>query len=230
MGVDEALLESVSRTGRPCLRFYRWSRPTLSLGYFQRLGQRDEHAASHAAAVVRRTTGGGAILHDHELTYSLVVPINDRWSADHNGLYRRVHQALVEWLARRGAGQVRLHPGESRGSAEPFLCFLRRSDGDVELQGYKVVGSAQRRSRSALLQHGSILLRQSSLAPELLGIQDLLSQRNSDDESLVDQLRQVVIDSVDWGWSGSELDAQEQEAAEKWQTERFSEPGWTARR
>ena len=73
MAVDEALLIDAAENGVATLRFYQWSEPTLSLGYFQRYDDRDQHAASRECAVVRRQTGGGAILHDRELTYSLVA-------------------------------------------------------------------------------------------------------------------------------------------------------------
>ena len=76
MAVDEALLLDASENGSASLRFYGWNAPTLSLGYFQRYDDRDLHAASRDCAVVRRQTGGGAILHDRELTYSLVLPPN----------------------------------------------------------------------------------------------------------------------------------------------------------
>jgi len=76
MGVDEALLESAARNGCVTLRFYEWSPATLSLGYFQTTADRQQHAPSRDCATVRRFSGGGAILHDHELTYSLAVPAN----------------------------------------------------------------------------------------------------------------------------------------------------------
>ena len=74
MAVDEALLADDVETDAATLRFYRWSEPTLSLGYFQSYADRELHAASRGCAVVRRQSGGGAILHDRELTYSLVLP------------------------------------------------------------------------------------------------------------------------------------------------------------
>ena len=78
MGVDEALLMDAVENGVATLRFYQWSEPTLSLGYFQRYADREQHTASRNCAVVRRQTGGGAILHDRELTYSLALPANHR--------------------------------------------------------------------------------------------------------------------------------------------------------
>ncbi len=74
MAVDEALLMDAVENGVATLRFYQWSEPTLSLGYFQRYSDREQHAASRKCAVVRRQSGGGAILHDRELTYSLMLP------------------------------------------------------------------------------------------------------------------------------------------------------------
>src|SRR5687767_13677741 len=80
MAVDEALLASAA-AGVATLRFYTWSQPTLSLGYFQHAHQRDAHAASRSCPLVRRASGGGAILHDRELTYSLAVPLRQRLGA-----------------------------------------------------------------------------------------------------------------------------------------------------
>ena len=74
MAVDEAILLSAADRGEATLRLYQWSRPTLSLGYFQKAADRSVHAASLDWEWVRRSTGGGAIMHHHEATYSLAVP------------------------------------------------------------------------------------------------------------------------------------------------------------
>src|SRR5262245_32066382 len=74
MAVDQALLESAAASGGVALRFYQWSEPTLSLGYFQPIAARSEHPPSLHSPVVRRASGGGAILHDRELTYSIAAP------------------------------------------------------------------------------------------------------------------------------------------------------------
>src|SRR5262245_10595361 len=74
MAVDEALIDDVADGGLATLRFYQWNEPTLSLGYFQPYAARMGHAASASAAVVRRLSGGGALLHDRELTYALALP------------------------------------------------------------------------------------------------------------------------------------------------------------
>ena len=75
MAIDQAILNSVSRTGVPVLRFYQWAEPTLSLGYFQGVAARAAHGHSDSICCVRRTTGGGAIVHDRELTYSVSIPV-----------------------------------------------------------------------------------------------------------------------------------------------------------
>lgn len=177
MAVDETLLESAAE-GQATLRFYEWSEPTLSLGYFQDYGEREAHRASRDCPLVRRQTGGGAILHDQELTYSLALPLAHPLAADAMRLYRAAHAALVDTLGSFGIeSQMRAGDGPSRATAdsagEPFLCFQRRSGGDVLVDGVKVCGSAQRRRRGAILQHGSLLLAASPAAPELPGIMQL---------------------------------------------------------
>jgi lipoate-protein ligase A len=175
MAVDDVLLEAAANEGRATLRFYRWQEPTLSLGYFQTYADRWQHAASGGAAVVRRVTGGGAIVHDLELTYSIALPEGHPLALGRLRLYRAVHAALIEALASWGIRATLFEPPTPSQNApiEPFLCFQRRSPGDVLLDGTKIAGSAQRRSRGAVLQHGSMLLARSSAAPELLGPREL---------------------------------------------------------
>lgn len=201
MAFDEALLERAANDGTASLRLYQWAEPTLSLGYFQRYAERETHVASREAAVVRRQSGGGAILHDRELTYSIAIPPAHSLARRNELLYSTVHREAVATLeslhaSRRGPKQERtwrfaLSEGESphEGAREPFLCFERRATGDVVLHAqnggprpageasrreWKIVGSAQRRHRGAILQHGSLLLRRSPAAPELAGVADLL--------------------------------------------------------
>lgn len=199
MAVDQALLEHCEGSGRATLRLYQWSPATLSLGYFQRYAERQTHLPSSGLDLVRRATGGGAIVHDRELTYSLCLPSVERWSRANRELYDAVHRAILSALAEEGiaatlygAGPVPGEPVAGKSAVDPrigqtselagcgagstaarFLCFERRSAGDVILDGYKIGGSAQRRGKQALLQHGSILLRKSDFAPELPGIEDL---------------------------------------------------------
>lgn len=173
MAVDETLLEWGAETGGLCWRFYRWQEPTLSLGYFQRCEDRDAHAASRTCPLVRRASGGGAILHDRELTYSVVVPAKHPLAIHHQTLYGTVHNVLIEVLSRFGIAARCCGDGSRASGPSPFLCFQRRSPGDVVVGDVKIAGSAQRRNRGAVLQHGSLLIQRSEAAPELLGLTDL---------------------------------------------------------
>ncbi|HEX3998100.1 MAG TPA: lipoate--protein ligase family protein [Pirellulales bacterium] len=176
MALDEALLEAADIDGLATLRFYGWRKPTLSLGYFQRAAERSVHVASRDCPLVRRASGGGAILHDAELTYSLALPTADRLAAAARGLHDSVHAALVEALAAMGI-DVRIGAGSPAKQNEPFLCFQRHGAGDVLLGDAKIAGSAQRRHRGAILQHGSVLLARSRYAPELPGLAELTGRR-----------------------------------------------------
>ena len=93
------------------MRFYQWAEPTLSLGYFQPYADRAGHEASRQSAVVRRTSGGGAILHDFDVTYSLAVPDRHPLAADRLRTYRVVHTALIEVLAAMGIEASLFAPG-----------------------------------------------------------------------------------------------------------------------
>jgi lipoyl(octanoyl) transferase len=180
MAVDEALLESAASSGGMAIRFYQWAEPTLSLGYFQSAADRQQHLPSRECPLVRRASGGGAILHDRELTYCVTMPQRPGDLAAARNLLDACHETLIAMLAdfRIAATLVRTvqscdSQAESPASAEPFLCFQRRSCTDIVCGEAKIVGSAQRRRRGAVLQHGSILLARSRCAPELLGIQEL---------------------------------------------------------
>ena len=230
MAVDEALLESAGRRGLITLRFYTWQRPTLSLGYFQELQQRAQHEASTDCPVVRRASGGGAILHDRELTYSFCSPSDRSPARSVQQLYDAFHETLVDTLAELGvaAGLHRESATSARGS-EPFLCFQRRAAGDVVAAGDKLAGSAQRRSHHAVLQHGSVLLSRSPWAPELAGLEqhrgrplDAAQLRASWSARLAARLR--------CRWVAAGPDEAELAAAQRFRAEKFASPRWTGRR
>jgi lipoate-protein ligase A len=173
MALDEALLEAASRRAESILRLYRWSEPTLSLGYFQRSLPADLPEELQGLPRVRRLSGGGAILHHFEWTYSCAIPRTHRLAQKAEQLYETAHAALIRSLGALGVhAQLR---GEA-ASDQAFLCFLRGDPRDVIVSRQKVAGSAQRRRRGAVLQHGSVLLRRSPLAPAVPGISDLAPQ------------------------------------------------------
>lgn len=178
MAVDEMLLGSASESRELTLRIYRWSPATLSLGYFQSHLDRAQHSPSSEIAWVRRPSGGGAIVHDDEVTYSLAIPPGHRFARDSQSLYRLVHAIIVELLADyRICAAINETTIARPPSAEPFLCFQRRAVGDILIGHDKVVGSAQRKRHGTILQHGSILLGTSAAAPELPGIETLAARK-----------------------------------------------------
>jgi len=164
MGRDEALLEFVRRGRSPMtLRFYGWAAPTISLGASQGYrGYTDLTGAVAGLSVVRRRTGGGAILHDAELTYSLTIHKRDYPQGSPAEFYRLLQEAIVETLCELGLPAVLRARGEAPGpiaQRDIFWCFNRKYDYDIMVAGQKMGGSAQRRLPDALLQHGSIMLR-----------------------------------------------------------------------
>jgi lipoate-protein ligase A len=245
MAVDEALLIDAVENGVATLRFYQWSEPTLSLGYFQQYDDRDSHAASRDCAVVRRQSGGGAILHDRELTYSFVLPANSPLARDAPALYQRVHQAFIAALdssshpnGSKSTIRIRGEDAELQPSKESFLCFQRQSPGDVVLTGnpthrsataWKVLGSAQRRHRGAILQHGSLLVEQSSAAPELPGLIDLTGSEVAV-ESLITAVCVEIATSLNVSLVPSELPANLQSKATLLSNTKYGSEAWTKRR
>ena len=229
MAVDEALLEAAAE-GQGTLRFYRWSEPTLSLGYFQQYPDRWQHEPSRQCAVVRRPSGGGAILHDIELTYSLAIPATHPLAADRLGCYRAMHAALVEALADWGVQAVVLQQADKElHHRQPFLCFQRRAPGDVLVDGVKIAGSAQRRCRGAVLQHGSVLLGQSAAAPELPGLADL-SGKQVDHRQLLDAWLQRLALAAPLGWQIGVLPADRRSRAAELVDIKYGGAAWTENR
>lgn len=159
MAVDEALLASVRSGGPPVLRFYRWSPACLSLGRNQPARGRYDLEAIHARGldVVRRPTGGRAVLHDRELTYS--VAVSEGLLGSPRATYAAINRALAVGLRRLGV-PVELAPRSGRRAPAPSLapCFKEPVEGEVTAGGRKLIGSAQYREGGAILQHGSLLL------------------------------------------------------------------------
>ncbi len=160
MAVDEAILTAVLEgSSPPTLRFYGWSPPCLSLGRNQPLADVDRAACIRAGVdVVRRPTGGRAILHTDELTYSLALLQSDpRATGDVVESYRRLSEGLLVGLRLLGA-DARRAGAAKHGLAPSAICFETPSDYEIIVAGRKLVGSAQWRTQGGLLQHGSLPL------------------------------------------------------------------------
>ena len=152
MALDEALLQTAAKRGRPLLRVYAWEKPAVSFGYFQEFPA--ELAGHHE--VVRRPTGGGIVYHIDDTTYTVVVPpthaLHAMKAAD---AYCALHQAVAAaFLSPVEIHRARLH--SPHGSYE---CFQRPVHGDVVAGGQKLAGGAQRRTKFGMLHQGSIAAR-----------------------------------------------------------------------
>src|SRR5436309_12484339 len=170
MAIDEALLDSVAV---PSIRFYRWRSSALSFGYFGRFADVADYAGERD--LVRRWTGGGIVFHEEDLTYSIVIPPGDPvFSESSMSIYEKIHRALCNAFAANGervelapvagvvdAGTAKLAKGT--GVSEPsynidrgYSCFANPVRADVMMDGRKIAGAAQRRTRRGVLQQGSI--------------------------------------------------------------------------
>ncbi len=172
MATDEYLLEAALSDNLKAVRMYRWDEPTVSLGYFQDSDNETLQTTFQDLAAVRRLSGGGAILHHHELTYSFGLPADDPLTTMPTELYGRIHSAIINVLGDFGA-ECAMRGEDDAKADEPFLCFVRGDRHDIHCNGYKVVGSAQRRRKGAVLQHGSVILERSTHAAEIPGLRDL---------------------------------------------------------
>jgi len=296
MAVDEVLLEEAADNGRLCWRFYGWREPTLSLGYFQVYDDRWRHAASKECPSVRRPSGGGAIVHDIELTYSFAFPEKSGLTRRRHDLYEAVHRTLIEvlrdwaisaqlcgpvppraidttpqdmqpvkpcfppaaWCGERrrlfdpldATGQESeigpcsagfrgspmsnrtdwaVEVAEKDSKSLPFLCFQRRSPGDVLVGPVKIAGSAQRRLRGAVLQHGSVLLGRSLAAPELAGLREVTGVRLRPAE-LAAAWACRLAEQWRWSWYEESFSATERLRAESLLAGKYADDRWTRHR
>ena len=162
MALDEALLQSVvSGDSLPVLRLYRWQPATVTLGYAQSVHKDLDLEVCRQAGldVVRRSTGGRAVLHDQEVTYAVISPLNtELFGGSVLDCYRVISEALQKTLLQLGL-PAKLVPGKSRGghqNSAKAVCFSAPSQYELVIDGRKVAGSAQKRQGQAFLQHGSI--------------------------------------------------------------------------
>jgi lipoate-protein ligase A len=159
MGVDEALLESAARGGPPTLRLYSWERPWLSIGYAQLLAPTARRRCADAGVgIVRRVTGGGAVLHGADLTYAVAAPAG-AVPREGSTAYALVSRGLIQGLRRLGIEAECAPDPPSQRRRAGFDCFATAAPHEVQSGGRKLCGSAQRRTRHGILQHGSLRLR-----------------------------------------------------------------------
>jgi lipoyl(octanoyl) transferase len=152
MALDEVLLKNISRLGQPILRFYGWTEPAATFGYFQKFFEVE--AATHLRPLIRRSTGGGIVPHDADWTYSVVFPPGHEWhSLKAEESYRRIH----DWL-RLAFVELKVETELATGSKKSLSgqCFAGHEKFDLLWHGKKIAGAAQRRNKSGLLIQGSV--------------------------------------------------------------------------
>lgn len=256
MAIDEAILTAHTE-GKvpPTIRFYAWTIPTLSIGYFQRIKREVDldKTRERGVGLVRRATGGRAVLHDQELTYSIIV------SEDYPNIpktitesYRLFSLGLLEGFRALGlnADLVSLDKQNGKQKAESAACFDSPSWYELVVEGRKVAGSAQTRQRGTILQHGSILLDldvdllfdllrfrsdrmkqrlQQSFKEKAVAINDLTSQHVSWDEA-VDAFIEGFSKGMDIELRPEPLTPEEQATAAALTATRYGTDAWNMRR
>ena len=164
MAIDKAILAACeSGEVPPTLRLYSWKQPTLTVGYAQDIDREIDFGRCRelGVQVVRRPTGGRAILHHHEVTYSLAAPVpHPKFPSSLQGAYKIIARALIEGLEKLGVKDAVLANVRKADRRQFFfrspLCLSSINHWEIAVQGAKLVGSAQRRTKRAFLQHGSI--------------------------------------------------------------------------
>jgi lipoate-protein ligase A len=242
MARDTALQARAARTGETVFSVYSWSRPTLSFGRNQPASGLYDLDRIRAAAidVVRRPTGGRAILHNREVTYSVTAPLED--AAPLRETYRRINRILQSGLSRLGVAVVEAKSSERAPVPSVRPCFETPAEGELVAEGGKLVGSAQYRDEGALLQHGSILVNddQSSLpdfavrlsaesesVPAPATLHALLG-RSPDPAEVAEAMFDAVRSLEDA--RAIELDEDEVRGAALQHVSHFLDEGWTWRR
>ncbi len=235
------------------LRIYSWRPPAVSIGYGQQLDSEIDpgQCERYGIELVRRITGGRAVLHDQELAYSLVAPESHPALGSRSGvMLRAVSEALVETLKQFGIpAEMSLEAHCGAGNNDD-VCFTAIGRYEITAGGRKLAGSAQRRSRGVVLQHGSLLLGPGHRRlPLLMPARDperretiarLLDQRTVSVAELIpdlpsfeewtDRLTRSMLDRLNVEGRTDVLDADERRAAESLVRTRYANAHWTYRR
>ncbi len=152
MAFDEALLEALPRLGQPVLRFYGWTEPAATFGYFQKFSEVE--TVTLLRPLIRRPTGGGVVPHDADWTYSLAFPTGHEWySLRAEESYRRAHAWIQAAFTATG---TETELAACCKKSAPGQCFIGHEKHDLLWHGRKIAGAAQRRNRLGLLIQGSV--------------------------------------------------------------------------
>lgn len=255
MSVDEALAVSARKKGRPpVLRLYDWAGPALTLGYFQKYNEEVDRGFCEKCAldVVRRLTGGRAVVHDpEEVTYSFSAPFSPHFEGqDLQQTYRNLSKAFIHGLNRLGMNAVMStakRPGQRPGRNP--VCFQSLSFAEAAVDGRKIIGSAQKRWSNGFLQQGSIPLElnyemlfaalrfqteesrersRQRACRKMAGLREFVSDLKKDD--VVDAIRAGFESTFGIHFASSALTEQERSLARTLMTTRYEAPEWNGKR
>ena len=209
MALDEALLENVSRLGKPVSRFYGWTEPAATFGYFQKFS--DVERATQLRPLIRRPTGGGIVPHDADWTYSFIVPPNHEWhllAAIES--YRRIHEWIQGAFAKL---KIETELAPCCKKSLPGQCFAGHEKFDLLWHRKKIAGAAQRRNKLGLLIQGSV--------------QPPVEMARADWEVAMGK---VATEKFRVGWDDFPPEANLREAAEKLVRQKYSKTGYNQKR
>ncbi|MCH2111831.1 MAG: hypothetical protein MK213_03150 [Planctomycetes bacterium] len=221
MSRDEALLES--QCG-PSLRWYQWDVPTLSLGYFQAADEvQKESVLARGGQVVRRSSGGKAILHEHEWTYSLCAPEVGALGQGPGPSMRVLHQAFAEELSHMTGEDILFREEAHALSDQPGSgwCFEDSSPLDLMLQGRKLLGSAARRRQGWILFHGSLVVQPPKETPEIGALHT---------EPNLQRLTKALGTALELDWQPAEWPEEVLQTAATIAEDRFGQQAFTEKR
>lgn len=227
MASDELLLE-LAEEGICSLRFYTWAEPTVSLGYFQSASLLANSKELKTLPWVRRATGGEALVHHHELTYALGLPLiiagqkSTIWQ-------EKMHLVIQKSLLLLGVSLSEINLPEQRNDPSNLLCFHHHAPQDLIINRHKVVGSAQRKKKRGVIQHGGILLAQSIYTPSLPGILELSGIKLCPEE-----LSALIVEecrlSFGWVFNASVKSIDEEARIQHFMKHRYADAGWNNKR
>ncbi|MEE8604411.1 MAG: lipoate--protein ligase family protein [Candidatus Aminicenantaceae bacterium] len=241
MAVDDYMFQSLREEPTTYLRFYRWNKPTVSIGYSQNAKKVVDldFCRKRSIEIVRRITGGKLVLHHKEVTYTVCSSDTDIFSQKLMDSYKLISEALNRGLQRMGIESqlAKETPSEYVRGALP--CFSHPAQNEIEVEGKKIIGSAQKRKGKKFIQHGSVPLEKEE---GLLKSVSLLDQKGSSVK--MTSLTEELGKRVDFDWAVEHLisgmsdyfcirlnpkafSTTEQDAIRKIQEERYDNPDWT---
>lgn len=198
MAVDEFMFQSLGEEAATYLRFYMWNKPTVSIGYSQKAAKvvNLDFCRKRGIDVVRRITGGKLVLHHKEVTYSVCSSDTDIFSQKLMDSYRLISEALNRGLLKMGIESHLAKNTPSKYIRRTLPCFSHPARDEIEMEGKKIIGSAQKRTGKKFLQHGSIPIEKEET---LLKSVSLLDQKES--VIKMTSLSEALDKIVDFDWA-----------------------------